>query len=134
MNDEPKMNKPMDPNVPYTDNPVNKNRQRTCYAIQTLVAEVDALFPDVPTESSNYDGRNTALDVTFDLTPHDDAERAYLRALLGMIQRDPRVQEVIYDDTLVLVSMHSNPVTQDSREPFGLDDAYEILIEGGESL
>lgn len=104
------------------------NTQRVCWAIKTLVAEVHSLFPEVPVEYSNYDGRNTALDVMFDLTELDEAGRTDLANLVEMAVSDERVAHVhIQQEVSVLVSMHPRPRTQDSREPFGLPDAYLIL-------
>lgn len=105
------------------------NAPRQCWALKTLVSEVQILFPETPYEVSNIDGRNTALDVQFDLTTLDSQERADLIVLLLSLDEDPRVAEVMGEDGLVLISFKSNALTQDDRTPFGLADAYQILIE-----
>ena len=109
------------------------NRQRVCWAAKTLVAEVDELFPETPVEYSNYNGRNTALDVTFDFTVLDLPDRDTAIALLELLSTDSRVDEVIEGgaqmDAQVLVSFKPNATTQDSREPFGLGDALVVLDE-----
>lgn len=118
------------------------NSQRVCWAAKTLVAEVEELFPETPVEYSNHDGRNTALDVTFDLTTLDKNERADLVALLSLfdLDADPRIDAIIVGGghmaDQVLVSFHANPRTQDSRAPFGLGDALDVLsdIADGEVL
>jgi hypothetical protein len=133
--------KPMDDGV--TERAVGvpvTNSQRVCWAIKTLVAEVHSMFPETTAEYSDYDGRNTALAVTFDLTPLDaDTDRVDLANLLELLNDpayndDRRIREVIVesDDSAVYVSMRGNPRTQDSREPFGLADALEVLTGGDE--
>lgn len=104
------------------------NQRRVCWAIKTLVDEVHALFPETTVEYGDYDGRNTALSVAFDLTPlpAEDAQ-IDLSNLLDILGTDERVSRVVRSDVEVGVSMRSNPRTQDSREPFGLADAYLIL-------
>lgn len=106
------------------------NTERVCYALSTLVDEVLELFPETPVEYSNYDGRNTALDATFDLTADPDGDT--LGALLGLLSSEPRVREVQVDGGTALVGMVSNPRTQDKRDGFGLADALEVLAEEDE--
>ena len=108
------------------------NSPRACYAIKTLVAEFRNLFPETVTEYSNYDGRNTALSVTFDLTGIPEDDRGAATDLMTLLDdpaynEDRRVEYVIVEDEQVLVTMRSNAQTQDSREPFGLADAYMVL-------
>lgn len=137
MNDK-KVVKPMDDGIREQAVGVpNANNRRVCYAIKTLVAEVLELFPETPVEYSNYDGRNTALDVTFDLTVLNADDRETLSTLLQLLgdraySEDQRIREVTYDDSAVLVSIISGPRTQDIREPFGLADAYVVLAEDDE--
>lgn len=125
-------NQPMDTSireeavaVPVTNN------QRVCWAAKTFVAEVNELFPETPVEYSNYDGRNTALGVTFDLSMLDSSENQLLVDLLTMKPYDPRIIEVAadYDTQSVYLRFKADPRTQDLRDPFGLADAYEVLIE-----
>ncbi len=104
------------------------NRQRVCYTIQTLVAEFSDLFPETPVEYSNYDGRNTALDVSFNLTVlPEDGTRQNAITLLYLVSEDERVKQVISEDDVMLVSVWPNPRTQDDRTPFNLGDAYLVL-------
>lgn len=106
------------------------NRQRECWAIKTLVGEVLALFPETSAEYSNYNGRNTALDVTFDLTGMEGGDSVVFNNLLCLLDdgADPRVREVITEDyAQALVSMHPDPRTHDLRNPFGIAQAYEAL-------
>lgn len=107
------------------------NRQRECWAIQTLVREVHELFPETPVEYSNHNAYNAALAVTFDLTAMDGGDSVVFNNLMDILDTDERVVEVIkadYDQTFVRMS----PVATryDSREPFGLADAYSILTDG----
>lgn len=123
--------KPMDDTI--RENPVGitaTNRQRPCWAIKQLVAEVQELFPETPYEISNYDGRNVGLGVTFDLTTLDGGDSVLFNNLMSVLDTDERVAEVItadYDQTFVL--MHGRATTQDSRESFGLADAWSILAD-----
>jgi hypothetical protein len=104
------------------------NAQRVCYAARTLVAEVTHLFPETSVEYSNYNGRNTALDVTFDLTGLDDAGRTDLITLLAMVEdTDLRVAEVLVEGGSALASFTNNPRTSDLRDPFNLGDALDVL-------
>lgn len=106
------------------------NSERACYAAQTLADEVRSMFPETPVEYSNYNGRNTALDVSFDLTGMDESERSDLMPLLTMVEdTDLRVREVLAEDGSVLVSFWPSPRTQDSRDSFGLADALMVLAE-----
>lgn len=124
---------PMDASVRENSTPtMSTNAQRVCYAAKTLVAEVMEMFPETPVEFSNFDGRNTALDVTFDLTTLDSQDRADLMLVMTLLDdpaynEDSRIASVLADDGQVLVSFKSNPRTQDNREPFGLLDALSVL-------
>lgn len=106
------------------------NNQRPCWAIKTLNEEVWSLFPETPVEYSNFNGRNTALDVTYDLTAIPEDERALAGKVIALLAGDARVADVVLVDDSVLISMHPNPRTQDSREPFGLANAHAILTSG----
>lgn len=136
MKNKTKAPEPMDDSV--REVPVgtpSTNRQRVCGAIKQLVAEFTGLFPETPVEYSNYDGRNTALDVTFDLTALDeDTDRVDAFNLLALLDdsaynNDPRIDYVLssQEDGAVLVSMRSSLRTQDLRDPFGLADALSVL-------
>lgn len=128
--DEPK---PMDPTTrEQLVGEVAVTRERVCYAGKTLVKEFHELFPETPVEYGGYDGRNTALDVAFDLTVLDiPAERDLATALLELCRTDNRVDSVVAsDEGQVLVAFHSNPRTQDLRDPFGIAEAFDILVEG----
>lgn len=105
------------------------NNQRQCWAIKTLVVETHTLFPETPVEYGDYDGRNTALSVTFDCSMLDETEQVLFTDLLRILDTDERVKDTEVGSDQVYVLMHSNPRTQDSREPFGLDDALSILSD-----
>lgn len=107
-----------------------ENTKRVCYALRTLVGEVAELFPETPIEWTDYDGRNTALGVTFDLTANPDG--AALGELLLLTKTDHRVLDVIVENGAAFVTMHSSARTQDLRDSFNLDAAYEVLVEGDE--
>jgi hypothetical protein len=142
-NDKTEAPAPMDPSV--REESVGTpavNASRPCWAAKTLVAEVNALFPETPVEYSNPDGRNTMLDVMFDLTTLDPNDVYDLTTLLNLLDDpaynvDPRIDSVIAGGQQhagqVLVAFKSNPRTQDSRDPFGLADALEVLAERDEA-
>jgi hypothetical protein len=126
----PKM---MDPSIPEASVAAPQaNTGRPCWAIETLREEVQALFPETAIEYSAYNGRNTALGVTFDCAMLDDEDWTIARKAVGLIPVDARVQEIVVDgdQRIIYAAMYSNARTQDSREPFGLADAYALLIEG----
>lgn len=131
---EPKMPEPMDAGIPEVSGnlpaPALPNA-RVAYALQTLEAEVEHLFPEVPKEHASVDGRNTALEVVFDTTSLDNEERGVFVTLLDCIEHDPRVKSLTFDAETGGFSLllHSNARTQDSRDPFNLNEAYLILIE-----
>lgn len=142
MKDTAKAPEPMDDSVREAPmgTPVT-NHQRVCGAIKQLVREFHALFPETPVEYSNFDGRNTALDVTFDLTVLDaDTDRVDALSLLTLLgdpanNAERRIEDVIVTSDMdsVLVSMRSNARTQDNPEPFGLAEALSVLAgeDGG---
>lgn len=126
---------PMDPGAQETTTPVVVvNHPRVCYAAQTLVAEVETLFPETPVEYANVNGRNVSLDVIFDLSSMDGHERDNFTALLELCRGDLRIAEVVVadesDQSSVLVSFHNSALTQDLREPFGLEEAWLVMAEG----
>jgi hypothetical protein len=136
MRDKAKAPEPMDDSVRERAVGAPKpNNPRVCGAIKQLVAEFTGLFPETPVEYSNYDGRNTALDVTFDLTALDeDTDRVdalNLMIVLGdeTFNTDPRIDYVLASQTdgAAVVSMKSSLRTQDLRDSFGLAEAYSIL-------
>lgn len=114
---------PMDASMPEVQTPeVRTNTQRNSYALDALIEEVRNLFPETAFEVSNYDWRNAALDVQF-TTDEEDLPR-----LLSLVDTDERVAEVLDDGAgTLLVSLHPNPRVQDSRETFGLAEAYKAL-------
>lgn len=122
-------NEPMDASVTEAKmGAPAKHTERVCYAAKTLAAEVTGLFPETPVRYSNYDGRNTALDVEFDLTAISaDEDADALMRLLDALAGDIRIEQVIAEDDSVLVSFRSSARTQDSRETFGLAEAWSIL-------
>lgn len=107
---------------------VPESRQRNAYALTTLIGEVQKLFPETKSQVGGYDGRNTALEVTF--KHKDKDEFADLAILLPLVKVDHRVAEVIVteDKDEVLVQLHSNPRIQDLRDTFFLADAWIVLV------
>lgn len=129
-----KVVKPMDDGIRERSiGEMRPNAKRQCWAIKTLVAEVHALFPETVVSYDDYDGRNTALSVTFQLdgfnTDTDADDLHNLLALLGdpAHNEDQRIERVTCGDDEVCILMRSDPRTQDSREPFGLADALSVL-------
>ena len=104
------------------------NTGRVCYALKTLVDEVHELFPETPVEYSDYDGRPAAHGAQFDTTVINVPEdRDMFVALLELTSTDERVEEVIYEEDIVLVAIIRNPRLQDSRDSFGLREAFDII-------
>lgn len=119
---------PMDPSIrEESTGTVHVNNPRVCWAAKTLVIEVEELFPETPVEFGIRDLRNTALSVTFDLTSQHGPDRDMLTALLELVDTDARVAEVVIEEDSAFVRFHSNPRIQDSRDPFGLADALDVL-------
>lgn len=114
----------MDPSAPEGDAVVHTNRERNVYALDTLVKEVVALFSETTYEVSNRTRFNAALDVQF-----DTHESSGLSVLLSLVEDDERVAEVVVDVDDVLVRFRGNPRLQDSREPFGLAEAWSVMNE-----
>lgn len=122
---------PMDPTFREVKNPeVSRNQPRDCYALQTLRSEVEALFPGVPSTTSNANAYNTALSISFDLTTLDDTDASLLLSILDLMVPSARVESVMVEDKQVIVTFRDSLRTQDSRETFALDAAYAVLIEG----
>lgn len=123
---ESKAPQPMDPSVQESITPKpQRNRERNGYAMQTLIDEMVDLFPDLPYETSEPREFNVRTLVTF--------KEPHLSALLLLIQGDPRVADVRPDPEAgeTSVEFHASLRTQDSRDPFGLAEAYAILAEDG---
>ena len=120
---------PMDAGAPERDNaePV-ANNPRACYAAKQLVKEVLNLFPETEYGFTSYTPRNVALVVWF--AAKDDGEETELDQLLRLVDADPRVEKITYDDNEHLaVVFHNRPRTQDLRDPFGLDEALMVLAD-----
>lgn len=121
---------PMDATITEaTTGTAHVNHQRQCYAMETLIKEVLDLFPDTPFEVSNFDGRNTGHDVTFDATAVPEDERTTFNNLLLLTETDIRVKTVTVADDEVLVEFTNDPRFQDMRLTFGLTSAYMILVD-----
>lgn len=110
------------------------NRQRQCWAIKTLVAEVDHLFPDTPITYGDYDGRNTAMSVEFDLMNVDEPDRTYATDLFRMLgdsahNEDARIKSVDIVGWEVKVTIKTHPILMDTRDSFGLIEAWAVLFE-----
>lgn len=129
----PEAPKPMDPAIREEKVAVpTSNHQRVCWAVKTLVAEVLELFPETLNAFNDYDGRNTALSVSFDMTGLDAGGVYDLTTVLNAVAGDERVAEVLVDEAGGYVRMKSSPRTQDSRESFKLADVIMVLAEDDE--
>lgn len=102
---------------------------RKCYAMRTLIAEVEALYGAVPYDLGSAHRRNVALSVVF-ADPETD-EPVRLDDLLIVLRGDERVRHVLYDTTAgeTLVQFRDNVVLMDTATPFGLAEAYEMIAE-----
>lgn len=119
----------MDPSTREVKNPVmSTNQQRSCYAMTALLTELLDLFPETPYEVGGYDGRNVALEVTFDLSSVEGSE-SLIELLEDVETSDARVESLLVEDQQANLRFKSNPRTQDSLEPFGLADAWLILSD-----
>lgn len=122
--------KAMDPSVREQTTPVKpSNNPRDAYAVLTLVNEVMDLFPETSYETSGPNSFNTNLVVAF-----DDSESSDLYPLLTLVESDARVLRVDRDsiEHRTFVEFHNSFRTQDSRAPFGLAGAHDILTAGGD--
>lgn len=106
---------------------MNDENKRECWAIQTLVSEVESLYPGVTHEFSDLSEDGSYLSVV--LTEH--SKPYTLGSLLMLASGDPRVDFVINgaDDKegSTLVVMVDHFFTKDTRDPFNLADAAAIL-------
>ena len=126
---------PMDPSVKEVAvAPATTYRERTAYALSTLLDEFTEVFPETEFEFTRRDGRNTALEVQITLPDEGDGLDT-AAALLGAIV-DERIEEIVVDkaDRLASIAVWSNARTQDIRDTFALVDALLALLpEDGES-
>lgn len=119
---------PMDPSFNESSTgQVHVNHKRNAYALVQLLDEVRQLYPEIPYEFCNYNGRNTALSVLFDLTGIDNDEASDFTKLILLIKSDQRILDVVADDGQVLVDLFPSPRYQDLQDSFHLADAYWIL-------
>lgn len=105
-------------------------RQRNCYALTQLIDEFTALFPETPIVVKDRDGRGVAFTVEFNLEYVPRHESLSAGDLLLSTVLDPRVAYVNRDAieaNLVEITIARNARTQDSREEFGLADAWELF-------
>lgn len=127
--------KPMDDGIrERSTGEVRPNRQRVAHSLTVLVTEFHEVFPETSVEYSRYDGRNTALDVTFDCSMIDTPEQIVLAQVMELVSHDPRIEYVMPGNDQYVVGLFSNPRTQDSREPFGFAGAWEALTEEDEDV
>lgn len=129
-----KIPEPMDATAPerQSSGEAPVSRQRPCWAVATLVAEVSDLFPETSHEVGGYNGRDVGLKVTFTSTEEG------LEELLTLAVSDARVDFVHHhvQEGHVDVVFHNRPRIYDLREKFGLAEAWSILedtIDSGES-
>lgn len=120
----------MDPDAVEVRNAVNMvSSQRVALSLTTLIDEVQALFPETTHEVIDFNGRKVGYSVSF--ATHESPGLADLILLIS----DPRVEGTIYDpkEELAFVSLHNNPRSMDSRDPFNLAEAWEVLAGAPET-
>lgn len=117
----------MDPGA-TEGNPTTGYYPRTVMAVEQLIEEVTALFPEVVHEVSTRNARNEAFAVEFsNYTDYDDT----FNALMALVAQDHRVRSVKEKDArYTQVTMTFNPTTHDDRAPFGIQEAYLVLEDG----
>lgn len=123
--------KPMDDSIrERSEGQPIPTRERTCWAIKQLLSEVEALFPETPYEVGDRDMRGVALVVNFDVSGLEGGDSVVFNSLIEALSSDARVEEIATEDFgFASVRMRSSLRTQDDRTPFGLSEAYSILVE-----
>lgn len=108
------------------------NRQRECYAMMTLRSEVETLFPETSISFGDPDGWGVKHEIIFDMSMLDEAEFKSASLLLSMSLLDDRVVAFAKDEEeqSMAVEFVTDRRYRDSRETFGLDDAWLILTGG----
>lgn len=94
---------------------------RNCWAIDTLIEEVTALFK---TEVETYNPSRFNANLTVVFRP-EKQEREDMGAVMPSLEEDPRVESVYFtaDDSKITVRFYPDPILQDTRDPFVLADA-----------
>lgn len=126
---------PMDPAIREVSEPQPvQTRKRNAYALETLRDEVLYLFPETQDafDISGIDGRGVAHDITFDLTVIPEEDRDAFASLIHLVEGDLRVAQTLREGDQVYVSIVTDARHQDSRDTFGLNDAWMVLISGEE--
>lgn len=126
---------PMDPTAREGASPgLYVPRERLPYAMEQLISEVEALFPEVAHTESRRNQRGVAFDVQFDLTGLDADLRDDAITLFDLLgdpayNEDQRIEEVVTDqlEWEVLVSFRNNVQIMDDRTAFGLGEAWTVL-------
>lgn len=119
----------MDPTAKEGEPVATAYHPRTVMAVEQLIEEVTALFPEVVHEVSIRNPRNEAFGVEFsNYTDYDDT----FDALMALVAQDHRVRLVGGEETpgVTKVVMHPDPRTQDDRTLFGVQEAYLVLEDG----
>lgn len=111
---------------------------RNCWALETLIAEVRAIYPEATYSISEVGRRQVGIAATFEGwdANHEGTEPS-LPQVLACVEADHRVAEVTSatsdesgDNAWVSVRMNANTVTMDQRDTFNVGDAYAILTDG----
>lgn len=104
---------------------------RHCYSIDTLVSEVLGLFPETIVTYGDPNGRDVALSATFET---EESGFGPLREILSIVGLGERIAMVSTDlvGGRITVFVRNTPATYDSREQFGLAEAFAVLIEDQE--
>lgn len=138
--DDDKSPKMMDESMPEGESNGYTPTPRNVYALDTLLREVDGIFPDMPFEIVGKSRFGAGIAVQFETT--GDLDLIGLYALLNLIKDDNRVQDVTTEDVYVVVEFWDAPPIMDLRDPFNLAAAWAILndpdedtsaIEGGDA-
>lgn len=99
---------------------------RHAYAMKVLVSEVTGLFPEITYEFGVPRAWGAITTVIFEV---DHVEGA--ADLLRLVSNDERVESATYDhrEGLFEIALRPSLRTMDSREPFGLPEAWSVMVE-----
>lgn len=103
-----------------------QEQPRHAYAMKVLVSEVTGLFPEITYEFGVPRAWGAITTVIFEV---DHVEGA--ADLLRLVSNDERVESATYDhrEGLFEIALRPSLRTMDSREPFGLPEAWSVMVE-----
>lgn len=128
----PEATEPAEPAAPQRDERVGaeylskQGHLRHAYAMEVLVSEVTGLFPEITYEFGVPRAWGAITTVIFEV---DHVEGA--ADLLRLVSNDERVESATYDhrEGLFEIALRPSLRTMDSREPFGLPEAWSVMVE-----